>query len=304
MRRRNSIPSWIAVDWSAKGLRAWALDEAGGVLMKVRSAQGLAQIASDAVDTVLVNLVRPWLVRDRTPVIVAGLARQRREDRAAGVLNVPAALHDLSPRQLPELDPRMTVYALPGLMQTGPSAVLDGQQVIAQGVAAEHPGFDGVLCIPGDETHWLRVTGGEVHAIQSHMTGEIMARLSPLVGLPASGDLPAAAGPGFECGVNALLERPERLLQRLSALCADSHAQPGAPGVADRLAGYLVGADLAAAQEFWRDLPVLLIGSGPLADRYATGLAAQGASVSRDGADRLRLAGFRSALRRVQVAPA
>lgn len=280
------------------------MDESGGVLMKVRSAQGLAQLAADAADTVLVNLVQPWLVGTRIPVIVAGLARQRREDRAAGVLTLPAVLHDLSPRQLPEIDPRISVYALPGLMQATPCAVLDGPQVIAQGVAVEHPGFDGVLCIPGDETHWLRVVGGEVRALQSHLTGEVMALLAPAVGLPAAGDLPTPGGPGFEDSVAALLDRPESLLQRLSALRTDSHAQPGTPRVADRLAGYLVGADLAAARGLWRDLPVLLIGSGAFADSYAKGLAAQGASVTRDDADRLRLAGFRSALRALRAAPA
>ncbi len=73
MNRNNAAPHWIAVDWSESGMRAWALDSRDAVLMKVRSAQGLAQIAPEAFETVLFNLVRPWLIREQTPIIVSGV---------------------------------------------------------------------------------------------------------------------------------------------------------------------------------------------------------------------------------------
>ena len=304
MKQRRSIPARIAVDWKVDGVRAWALDSAGGVLMKVRSAQGLAAIGAEAFGTVLVNLVRPWLVQERTPVLVSGLAAYRYARGQAALEPVPARLCDLAPQQLQDIDPRMTVHALPGLCQTAPCAVIDGEETLARGVLAQEPEFDGVLCIPGAETRWLRLRAGCIERIQCHTTGELVDLLAAAPERDAAGEQDLRKADAFRAALMQTLDSPADLPLHLSSLRAESLLDGAACDRLDRLCGHLIGSDLAAARHFWDGGRVLLVGHGALVEKYQGALAALAGALSRADADSLLLAGFAQAFRGLTPTPA
>lgn len=304
MKQRRSIPACIAVDWKADGVRAWALDSAGGVLMKVRSAQGLAEIGTEAFATVLVNLVRPWLVQDRTPVLVSGLAAYRHARGQAALEPVPARLCDLAPLRLQEIDPRMTVHALPGLCQTTPCAVVNGEETLARGVLAQDPEFDGVMCIPGAETLWLRLRAGCIERIQCHPTGELVDLLAAAPERATASEQDMRDADAFRAALMQTLDSPADLPLHLSSLRAESLLVGAACDRLDRLCGHLIGSDLAAARSFWDGGRVLLVGHGPLVEKYQGALSALAAALSRADADSLRLAGFGQAFKGLSPTPA
>ena len=67
---------------------------------------------------------------------------------------------------------------IPGLKQPKPADVLRGEEVQVAGFLTCHPGFDGVLCLPGTHSKWTRISAGEVVSFQTYMTGELFALVS------------------------------------------------------------------------------------------------------------------------------
>jgi 2-dehydro-3-deoxygalactonokinase len=129
------------------------------------------------------------------------------------------------------------------------------------GFAGAHPNWDGVICLPGDPTHWVHLSAGEIVSFQSFLT----LRLAGV--LEAGG-----AAPDLD-RLSEIMSRPERLALSLR------EAELGR----DRAAflGALMGAELAAARVYWLGQQVVVMGAGPLAEGYATALAAQGVPVLR-----------------------
>jgi 2-dehydro-3-deoxygalactonokinase len=173
-----------------------------------------------------------------------------------------------------------------------------GEETQIAGFLAGEPGFDGVLCLPGTHTKWVRVSAGEVVSFRTAMTGELFGLLAErsvlrhaLVG--ADGDGPATA---YAEAVDETLSRPEKLATELFAIRAAGLLAGLAPGTARaRLSGLLLGAELAAMRANWLGRRVALIGAADHVARYGAALAAQGlATEQADGTD-ATLAGLRLA---------
>ena len=62
----------------------------------------------------------------------------------------------------PPRDPRLALFIVPGLSQASPPDVMRGEETQIAGFLAAHPGFDGVLCLPGTHTKWVHLSAGEV----------------------------------------------------------------------------------------------------------------------------------------------
>lgn len=147
------------------------------------------------------------------------------------------------------------------LMQATPRGALDEDARLAvAGVAQAQPNWDGVILVPGDPSHWVHLSAGEIVSFQSFLTQRLATALG--AGETANAD-----------AVEDSMARPERLATQLNSAALDENK--------DAILGHLIGAELAAARSYWLGQQVIVLGDGPLADTYATVLEAQGTPVTR-----------------------
>lgn len=261
---------WAAVERTPGELRLWLFRG---------DAEGPANAAPDNGDpaAALRTMLAPGAAID---VIAAGWPE-----------TAPARVPCPPPPPLPALalDGRIILRRLPGLVQDRPADLIGAQATRIGGHLFRHPDFDGVLCLPGQQTVWAHLSAGEIVSFRSFLTGELLSALST----PAEGE-----SAGFDEAVRDALSRPAGLAADLSSVRARLAAGTiTPPAVHARMAGLLIGAELAAARPWWLGQPVTVIGEGWLSGRYAEALASQGlAPAVADPTDAL-LDGFRAARR-------
>ncbi len=289
---------WIAVDWGTTNLRAWAMQGAGTVLAAATSDAGMGGLTREAFEPALLALVSPWLVPGTvTEVVACGMVGARQGWVEAAYQTAPCPPLDTAHLAQPALhDARMRVHVIPGIRQMTPADVMRGEETQIAGWLAREPSFDGVLCLPGTHTKWVRISAGEVVSFQTFMTGEIFALLSGQSVLRHSLGTPGFDEPAFLAAVGDALSRPEAMAARLFSLRAQTliaGLQP--PAVRARLSGTLIGAELAAARPYWLGQRVVLIGAAGLCAHYAAALQAQGLEPGRASGDEMTLAGLAAA---------
>lgn len=262
------------------------MDQNGSVLMKVRSAQGLAQVAVDAFEIVLLNLVRPWLIREQTPVIVSGLPGPAPE--TVRTSNRPA---DAPIEPVATSDDRLTLHALPGLGAAQGAETTLSHHGLIRGIAAERPAFTGAICIPDLQTQWVQIHAGEISKLQLFMTLELFDLLTPQGDRIGVIPEPAPDMGVFHGAVSEALNQPEMAAQRLLSARSDSD-----PAKA-RLKGLLIGMELASARTAWQGKQVLIVNSSPWSSFYEQALAGQDVAVLTCESDTMTLAGLKHAYR-------
>ncbi|MGI3185637.1 2-dehydro-3-deoxygalactonokinase [Nioella aestuarii] len=291
MSENNAAPHWIAVDWSEYGMQAWAMDQHGSVLMKVRSAQGLAQVAIDAFEAVLLKLVRPWLIRDQTPVVVGGLSGVQKL-ASIPAYSPPFRPEEASPWLLETEESRLMLHAVPGLEQSvGKGALLTHDSLI-RGVVTEMPSYSGALCIPDERTQWVGVQQGEVSCLMPFMTAELAELLAPKAdrgSLPVPG--PAVHEATFRAAVSNAMDTPELTPRHLLEARFDSDPAKS------RLKGLLIGMELASAQSYWRRGLVMVVNGSQWSTLYALALSGHGVGIEFCDRDTMTLAGLKHAYR-------
>lgn len=169
------------------------------------------------------------------------------------------------------------VWLVGPLAQQDPPDRLAGGAAQVAGLLEAQPHFDGVALLTGPRSHWLRLSAGEICHFHSFLTGELLALLSAA----------APDGAGFDETLDEALSRPHRAYGRLAAL-RDT-------GDGARLAGLLVGLELAAAKPYWLGQQVAILGEAPLRDLYARALAAQGVATLQPDPESALLAGLHAA---------
>ena len=76
-------------------------------------------------------------------------------------------------------DQRLRVFVLGGIKQTTPAPdVMRGEETQIAGILSADPSFEGVLCLPGTHTKWVRISAGEIVDFKTFMTGELFSLLS------------------------------------------------------------------------------------------------------------------------------
>lgn len=271
---------WIAAQLADGWLRVWMHE---GQQTKLLTAPSCHEAATE---DQLLALVGPALhAKDITRVICAGAYSAPR-------IAVPTPLGRA--QQISSIDPRLVLFAMPTLTQVQPPDILQGQEATIAGFTAEHPEWDGVLCIAGPSTRWVHISAGEVVSFRSLMTGEMFSLLCGQSTLQS-----ALAGAGWDADTFALsvddaMSRPERLAAALASLRAEAVLSDVTPSTARaHLSGWLIGAELAAARPYWLGQNVALIGDGEIVQCYAAALAAQGAMMQIHSGEALTLRGLR-----------
>ncbi|RMH43370.1 MAG: 2-dehydro-3-deoxygalactonokinase [Alphaproteobacteria bacterium] len=301
----------MGVDWGTSRLRAWGFDDAGRVLFHVAADAGMGGLDRSGFEPALLQAVGPRLRPGRaTPVVACGMVGSRQGWVEAPYRDLPCPPLGAGLVRAPAADPRLEVHVVPGLRQRRPHAdVMRGEETQIAGFLAAHPGFDGVICLPGTHAKWAEVSAGEVTSFATFMTGELFAALSRHTVLRHSlGDGNGGGGNGgggtpepwddaaFDAALAETLSRPERLARALFSIRAEDLVAglPAATARA-RLSGCLVGAELAAARPWWLGRAVAIVGAPGLAARYARALDAQGVRPRLADADEMTRRGLAAA---------
>lgn len=287
---------WIAVDWGTSSLRVWAMDAQGGVLDRATSREGMSTLWPQAYEAVLVRIVSRWL-GERTepvPVIVCGMAGARQGWHEAAYRQAPcrpATSGSLTAVETAET--RLAVSIVPGICQDDPPDVMRGEETQLAGLLAGRNIDDGVVCMPGTHSKWVRLAGGRVSAFTTVMTGEIFALLAERSVLRHTVDGGGHDAVSFAQAVTDMLAAPETLTAALFSVRAGALLDDAGPDACrSRLSGLLVGAEIAAMRQHWAGKTVHVVGAGPLVERYAEALRVAGADAVPEDGDALTLAGL------------
>jgi 2-dehydro-3-deoxygalactonokinase len=288
---------WIAVDWGTSNLRAWAVGRDGGILHEASSPQGMAKLTREEFEPALLALVGGWLAEGRKTLVVAcGMVGARQ-----GWIEVPYSEAPCPPasaqsaRSPQTSDPRLDVRIIAGVMQREPADVMRGEETQIAGLLQQTPGFDGVICMPGTHTKWVRVNDGKIVEFKSCMTGEVFGLLAEQSVLRFS-----VGGDGWDeneyaAAVRAALAQPEGFAGALFSIRASSLTAGLTQAVANaRLSGLVIGTELAATKAYWSN-GVSIIDNGRQAALYAAALKIAGAVTTLLPAQDVTLAGLRAA---------
>ncbi len=294
---------WIAVDWGTTNLRAWGLKGHADVVAEADSDDGMNSLRPEEFESALMKLVGTWLpARDALQVLVCGMA-----GADGGWAKAPYRLAPCTPLEAEAavsprtVESRLRVRILPGIRQAGPGFdVMRGEETQVAGFLSHRPDFDGVICLPGTHTKWIRVRDGEIVRFRTFMSGELYALLGRESVLRHVVDDRGRDDSAFESAVKALAADPGSLAGSLFSIRAEALTAGLSPVTASaRLSGALIGAELAAARPFWLDRTPVVVGSGRLAALYSTAIGTVGAGArSADAAD-MTLAGLASARARL-----
>lgn len=285
-------PEWIAVAFADDGVEAWAMS-GGTVQAHVGSTQGTQTAAS------IEELLSGWEVLADTPVVLSGAEIAPADDIRTTHRKVPCP--PLPDRFDTAPCGRFRAALIPGLWQEQPAAVLLGGETKIAGFLSLNQNWDGVICLPGNRTHWVQVSAGEVVSFESYLTGALFKSLAQRSGQRDSTPEMADDLAPFDDAVADAIGKPEKLAARLASIEAGlaQNIFSTFEGMS-RFAGSLIGAEIAAARPYWLGMNLAVIGSGPLAPLYARALGSQGAPATVADAGRMTLSGLTAAYRRMQ----
>ena len=290
-------PDWIAVDWGTSRLRAWAMSASGEVLAGLECDRGMKDLTPSDFEPVLLERIASWLPAGRRGLVVGcGMVGSREGWVEVPYLDAPCApLGDLVAARV--ASGRFKMWICPGIKQGAPADVMRGEETQVAGLLAIDAEFDGTVCLPGTHSKWVRLRSGKVCAFQTFLTGELFNLLAEQSVLRHAMAQAGWDRDAFLEAVDEAASTPGSLSSKLFSIRADSllHHQAGATARA-RLSGYLIGAELAAAEPFWLGHETIaLVGTGSLTELYAAALLARGREVKAYPGDRLTLAGLQAA---------
>ncbi|MDR6953475.1 2-dehydro-3-deoxygalactonokinase [Ancylobacter sp. 3268] len=265
--------SHVVVDWGTSSFRLWALDAEGGVLAERRSDQGLKASAAAGFEAVLESHLAALGVPEGVPVMMCGMVGSRAGWKEAAYVDAPVRLDRLAALATEVPAARRLVRILPGIAQRDGEHpdVIRGEETQLLALASD--GYDGLACLPGTHSKWVRMEAGAVAGFATFMTGELfqLLRTASVVAPAAEGAAAVDAGsPAFAGGVADALEAPAAIGNRLFELRAGwLLADEPADATLARLSGLLIGLEITGAYARMGALDgAVLVASGPIAELY------------------------------------
>jgi 2-dehydro-3-deoxygalactonokinase len=288
--------SWIAADWGTTNLRVWAMSSQGQIIDGKQSTDGMGTIAKrdGNFEGALLALIEPWLSERSLPIIACGMVGAKQ-----GWQEVPYAKAPCSPTtpltQIQTQSDKIEVYIHSGVSQEQPADVMRGEETQVSGLLAEHPHFEGLVCLPGTHSKWVVIRNGTIQSFRTYLTGEIFSLLSKQSILRLTTSDEGWDDIAFHQGVIEAYEYPEQLLSDCFALRAESLLHNLDPISAhSQLSGLVIGHELSGALSAVENPnSIALISSIGHSLNYKTALEALGQPVQEYSATELTLSGFR-----------
>ncbi|MDB6177057.1 2-dehydro-3-deoxygalactonokinase [Paracoccus sp. Z330] len=290
-----NTPAMIAVHSTSRHLHIWILGRDGAVISR-HKGDGVGNADHGAMERAILARIGPSLDADaRLPVMCSG-------HQLGGIANAPHVIGETEVlRSLVADSPQLsTINYLPGLAQQRPPALLGGEETAIAGFLAGNEKFDGVvLCLAETQSSWVHVSANEVVSFRNFLTPEMMGLLAGMMSLTGAdaSDTPFDEGI-FSEAVEQTMSRPAAIAADIASLGAEIRLSGLARNQAFvRLAGLLIGAEMAAARPYWLGQQVALIGDGSMVRFYRSALASQGLPVKAHSHDSMILAGLAKALK-------
>jgi len=300
-----SVARCIAVDWGTSNLRVMLLGDGAKVLDRNARPKGIVAAAAGGFAAELDAACRGWrAAHPDLPVVMSGMIGSRQGWVEAPYVTAPCGFEELTRRMITVPGSGGAIRIMPGVETTGADGtpdVMRGEETQIGGVVARHGVTDGLFCVPGTHSKWVRVAAGRIQSFATFMTGECFAVLkqhSILGRLMADGTdnegvfrrgLSRAAAPG------GLLHhlfgvRTMGLFDRLQA--SDLTAF---------LSGQLIGTEIEGARALFGPIAeVHLIGGGEVGARYTEAFETYAMSVIRWDAEEAAIAGLWAAAEATQ----
>jgi 2-dehydro-3-deoxygalactonokinase len=268
------------------------MSNAGDVIASATSDQGMGTLSRPEFEPCLIDMIDPWLGGASTPIITCGMVGSRQGWAEAPYREAPTTpAGDLY--EIRCSDPRIKAFVLPGIKQLKHPDVMRGEETQIAGFLSSNTDFDGVLCLPGTHTKWVRISAGEVVSFQTFMTGELFQLLAANSVLRHSIGENGWDKDAFSSAVSDALSNPALLASKLFQLRASDLLEGATPNAnRARLSGLLIGVELAASKPYWLGQDIALVGAPELNDLYAEALASQGLSPSKYTGDDMTLKGL------------
>ena len=264
----------IAVDWGTTSLRAFRLGADGAVLDRYEAQGGILAVPAGGFPAALEAAVGPWLSAGEDRVLLSGMVGSRQGWVEAPYVPCPAGAVELAAGLVPVPFGRAEVRLVPGVSGRDPDGVpevMRGEEVQLLGAVDLE---DGLFCLPGSHSKWVRMEAGRIAGFTTHLTGEGFAALrghTILGRMMRDGPTVEAA---FDRGV-ARAGEPGGLLHHLFGVRAlGLHGELADADAASYLSGLLIGHEVAAA--LTPGAEVGLIGAAPLCTLYVRAVAARG----------------------------
>ncbi|MCW4116106.1 2-dehydro-3-deoxygalactonokinase [Aurantimonas sp. MSK8Z-1] len=275
-------PFVAAVDWGTSSFRLWLIDRAGRVLSGRRSGQGMLEAAETGFSAVLEAHLHALGAPLHLPVVICGMAGARQGWVEAPYADTPADLAAIAGAAVPVPQAGRDVRILPGVAQRDRLRpdVMRGEETQLLGLTLLGHA-NGLVCLPGTHSKWVRLDGGCIVEFATFMTGELYAVLAKHSilrhSLAADGSAPERRE-AFAGGIADALDAPALTTNRLFALRAGGLLHDRDPqDAAARLSGLLIGLELAGVRQFGDAAgEVILAVSGPLQAVYGEALAIAG----------------------------
>lgn len=303
INKRAIGPDWLAVDWGTSHLRIWLLNAQGHILAEACDDSGMAALSSDQFYARFTRLAAPFLSQDKViPVVACGMIGAKQGWHEAPYIAAPCSAPGLEDAQKIETrDERFSLYILPGVKQARPADVMRGEETQIAGFLNQNPSFDGVLCLPGTHTKWVRISAEEIVSFQTFMTGEMFSLLGQTSVLKHSIASSGWHKSAFLEALDAAISAPASIALKLFGLRAETLLNNLSGAVArSRLSGFLIGLELSAARPYWLGQDIAIIGAEELSMAYIDGLISQGVQPQSYRSVDMTLAGLTKAYQQIQ----
>ena len=295
--------SYVAVDWGTSSFRLWVVDEKGNILNTITGPYGMSLLKPFEYENVLEEALQNVGITSSLPVIISGMAGSAQGWCEAPYLSTPTQLDWLSEKATRAESRYRQVHILPGVKQKKPADVMRGEETQIAGFLTVHPQFDGVVCLPGTHTKWVRLSAKEIVSFRTFMTGELFSLLSKQSVLKHCVADQGWSEPDFLEAVDDAISSPQQLSARLFGLRAEGLINDMPAVVARaRLSGYLIGLELSGAKPYWLGQDLVAIGEPELSRLYALALKTQGLPCRMIRGDDMTLKGLMAAHKALQEA--
>ncbi|ACL59666.1 2-dehydro-3-deoxygalactonokinase [Methylobacterium nodulans] len=276
----------IAIDWGTSSARAYRLDPAGAIRESRETGSGILHVPPMTFAAALRALVGDWIDAGERRVLLSGMVGSRQGWREVAYRPCPAGIDDLrAGLETVPFEPGVTVRIVPGLSaadEAGIPEVMRGEEVQVFGALAGRR--EGLLCLPGSHSKWVRVRDGRICGFTTGLTGEAYAALRghTILGRMMEGE--PVPGEAFDAGVRRAQDAGGLLHHLFGTRALGLFGRLSPAEGASYLSGLLIGHDVR------ENLPpgggtVDLIGAGPLMTLYARAIAARGGAARSGDAD-------------------
>ncbi len=273
----------IGVDWGTTSFRAFRIARDGTIRDRRSSLRGISNIPDNRFADTLRDEVGPWLAAGENHVLLSGMVGSRQGWKEAPYLPCPAGAPEIAGALIDiEFDWAQVklVPGISGIDESGVAEVMRGEETQVFGVL-EAMGGNGLACLPGTHSKWVRIADNRISDFTTHMTGETFAALRGHTILGRMMREGPADGAPFDAGVRRSGD-PGGVLHHIFGVRALALAgQLAETESAAYLSGILVGHEVRAALAGRQGVVVHVIGAPELTLLYARAISTCGGFAER-----------------------